>query len=119
MTKIELISILLGANGLWKLAELYFKNRSDKKKRFAEMTNLNAQTNNLMLENWIEWSARLENRVKELESKLEQMTIEGVKKDELLLKKDRQITSLKQENELLKTENETLKLKVDEYRKNH
>ena len=111
MTKIELISILFGANGLWKLAELYLKGRSEKKKREAEMTNLHAQTNHLMLENWIEWSARLENRVKELESKLNEMTSEAEKKDELLLTKEQQIMALTEENRQLKTENQHLKSK--------
>jgi N-glycosylase/DNA lyase len=64
----NIITIVLGATGLWKLIELLFKMRLEKRLREAETKNLNVQAEGQIVGNWIQWSQHLEQRVKELEA---------------------------------------------------
>ena len=64
----KIISIALGTTGLWKVIEVFFKMRSEKKVREAETKNLNVQAEGQIVGNWIQWSQHLEQRVKELEA---------------------------------------------------
>jgi len=105
MNKIEifnLIAIIFGATGFWKLIELFLRYRQDRNKKNVEIENLQTQTNNLMLDNWIEWSAKLENRVKELESALEKMANEDEKKKNIISEQSEMIIQL--ENKVLQLE---------------
>lgn len=72
MDYIKLIAILFSATGFWKLVELIIKFRSDKRKQTAEIRNLNAQSEKHMVDNWVQWSHKLEKRVKELEAVAEE-----------------------------------------------
>ena len=112
---IKLISIFLGANGLWKVIEYLFKIKVEKRKHDEEINNLKAQTSNLMLENWIEWSTRLENRVKELESRLSEMVREVENKNQQLGEKDKQIEKLESQLEICLANNQTLTNKLSHY----
>ena len=67
MDYLKLIAALFGATGFWKLIEILLKIKADKKKQSAEIINLQAQTEKIIVENWIAWSQTLEKRVKELE----------------------------------------------------
>jgi uncharacterized coiled-coil protein SlyX len=63
----KLIAVILGATGFWKLVEILLKLRIDKRLKKAETTNLFAQANSQIVDNWVGWSQKLEQRVKELE----------------------------------------------------
>ena len=72
MDYIKLIAILFGATGFWKLVELIVKFRSDKRKQSAEIRNLDAQAEKHVVDNWVQWSQKLETRVNELEAVAEE-----------------------------------------------
>lgn len=67
MDFIKLIAVIFGATGFWKLIEILLKIRIDKRLKKAETSNLYAQANSQIVDNWVQWSQKLENRVKELE----------------------------------------------------
>ena len=112
---IKLLSMFLGANGLWKVIEYLLKIKVEKRKHDEQINNLKAQTSNLMLENWIEWSTRLENRVKELESRLSEMGQEIESKNLQLHEKDIQIEKLESQLEICEANNQTLTNKLSLY----
>lgn len=89
---------LIGAAGFWKLIESLIRYRAEKKKKNSEINNIHAQTNNLIVENWIEWSAKLENRVKELESALMELRAENNKKDTIIQHLTKKVSTLEVEN---------------------
>jgi len=95
---ISIITIFMSATGFWKIIEIYLIKRYERRRKSLEMTNLNVQTNNLIVENWIEWSSKLEGRIKVLESYLDEVKSENRE----LLKK---IERLKNEVQKLKNEN--------------
>ncbi|MEO9870343.1 MAG: hypothetical protein ABJQ69_03510 [Ekhidna sp.] len=64
---IKLVGIILGANGLWKLIEALLQLRSGRRQKSAETSNLYVQANSQVVENWREWSKKLEDRIEELE----------------------------------------------------
>lgn len=68
MDILKLIAVILGATGFWKLVEILLRLRMDKKLKKAETSNLYAQANSQIVDNWVQWSQKLEQRVKELES---------------------------------------------------
>jgi septal ring factor EnvC (AmiA/AmiB activator) len=72
MNYLELIAVLFGATGFWKLVEMIVKFRADKRKQSAEIRNLNAQTEKHVVDNWMQWAQALEKRVKELEAVAEE-----------------------------------------------
>lgn len=72
MDYIKLIAVLFSATGFWKLVEMIVKFRSNKRKQSAEIRNLNAQAEKHMVDNWVQWSQKLETRVKELEAVAEE-----------------------------------------------
>ena len=63
----EFAKLILGATGFWKLVEILLKLRIDKRLKKAETSNLFAQANSQIVDNWVGWSQKLEQRVKELE----------------------------------------------------
>ena len=77
-------------------------------KKNTEITNLHAQPDHLIVENWIEWSAKLENRVKELESALKELKEENNKKDTIIQELEQKVSSLEEENRGLTKDNERL-----------
>lgn len=70
---VKLVGIILGANGLWKLIEALLKLRSDRKQKSAETSHLYVQANSQVVENWREWSKKLEDRIEELEKHVEKL----------------------------------------------
>lgn len=64
----KIITLALGTTGLWKVIELLFKVRLERKLREAETKNLQVQAEGQIVGNWIQWSQHLEQRVKELEA---------------------------------------------------
>ena len=49
----KLIAIIVGAGGFWKLVEILIKLRMDKKLKSAETSNLYAQANSSIVNNWV------------------------------------------------------------------
>lgn len=108
----QIILGILGATGFWKLLEILLKLRSDKKLKSAEARNLNATTQTQIVENWVQWSQKLEARVKEFEEhsgELEKI-IEAQKKQIHCL--ERKVNKMEKERgELMKELNELKKRK--------
>ena len=65
----KILAIVLGATGFWKLIELLLQYGVQKRLKNAEIRNLNAQANSLVIDNYKLWSENMEKRLKELESK--------------------------------------------------
>ena len=70
---VKLVVVIFGANGLWKLIEALLKLRLDKKQKSAETSHLYVQANSQVVENWMEWSKKLEDRIEELEKDVEKL----------------------------------------------
>lgn len=70
---VKLAVVICGANGLWKLIEALLKLRLDKKQKSAETSHLYVQANSQVVENWMEWSKKLEDRIEELEKDVEKL----------------------------------------------
>lgn len=67
MDILKLIAVIFGATGFWKLMEVLLRLRMDRKLQKAETSNLYVQANSQIVDNWVGWSQKLEQRVKELE----------------------------------------------------
>ena len=94
----KLITIIVGAGGFWKLVEILIKVRTDKKLKSAETSNLYAQANSNIVNNWVQWSQKLEKRVKESEDHTAAM-------EEIIEKQRKQIKCLEQKVELMEKKN--------------
>ena len=112
---INLIVILFGATGFWKLIELLLRLRTDKKKQLAEIGNLRAQADSQIVGNWMQWAQMLEKRIKELETMAEENR--GLKNQIEVQRK--QITELENKVRLLEKENEQLHLRLRELTNNN
>lgn len=64
----KMIMLVLGATGFWKLLDLLLKYRTEKKLKSAEARNINASTEKHIIENWVLWSQKLEERLQLSES---------------------------------------------------
>ncbi|WP_430409258.1 hypothetical protein [Kordia sp.] len=69
MSLVKICAIIFGATGFWKLVEMLFQFRMNKRFKNAEINNLNAQANSLVVENYKLWTENMDRRIKELESK--------------------------------------------------
>jgi septal ring factor EnvC (AmiA/AmiB activator) len=98
----KLITIILGATGFWKVLDLGLKYRTEKKLKNAELRNMNATTEKHIIENWVQWSQKLETRLKESEDLNETMR----KKINCL---ERKVSEVVKKNKELNNEIETLK----------
>lgn len=105
MEPLSIIAIIMSAGGFWKLLEIFLGN----KKYSAEVNHLHAQVNSEIINNWISWSKKLEDRVIELEGQNENMqsTIETQK--EKIQELDKQLMLVEQQNELMTQTIEKLK----------
>ena len=104
----KLIAVVFSATGFWKLIEILSTFRSDRRLKAAQAQNLLSQTQSSMVENWVQWSQKLEARVKELEAV-------AVENEDLKQQVDRQrqrILELEQKVEQLHRENLELKEKL-------
>ncbi|WP_027393174.1 hypothetical protein [Aquimarina latercula] len=73
MEYLKLASVVLGAHGLWKLAETLLQHRTQKKFKKAEINNLNVQANDVVISNLLKWSEKMEVRIDELEKNNKEM----------------------------------------------
>lgn len=69
MSILKIFAIIFGATGFWKLVEMLFQFRMNKRFKNAEINNLNTQANSLVVENYKLWTENMDRRIKELESK--------------------------------------------------
>lgn len=69
MTILKICAIVFGATGFWKVVEMLFHFKTQKRFKNAEINNLNAQANSLVVENYKLWTENMDRRIKELESK--------------------------------------------------
>jgi len=81
----KILAIVLGATGFWKLIELLLQYGVQKRLKNAEIRNLNAQANSLVIDNYKLWSENMEKRLKELESKNALMNETIIKRKKLRL----------------------------------
>lgn len=77
MEYIKLAGIVMGATGFWQLVGALLYWRNEKRLKSATANNLIAQTDAQILKNWIDWSQKLEQRVKELESMVKHLREEN------------------------------------------
>jgi cell shape-determining protein MreC len=114
MNYIELITILFGASGFWKMVELIITSRNNRKKSYAELKNLQADAESQIVQNWIQWTQTLEKRIKELE---------GVEKENRELQREIQqqfirLGALERKVEELARENKELRKELEDLSKN-
>lgn len=123
----EMITIILSCTGIWKVVEILIKAKFDKRLRIAETKNLTAQAEGQIVGNWIDWSRHLEQQVKELENKVDELNlvldenIELEKKDKLQKKVlDAQATRIKElekKIKILQNRNQQLEQQIENLRK--
>ncbi len=108
MDIIKLIAVIFGATGFWKLIEIVLKIRTDKKLKKAETSNLYAQANSQIVENWVGWSQKLEKRVAELEGNNTKMRLTITKQRIRIGELEKHVTNLEKCNKELKNKLELL-----------
>ena len=89
---------ILGAGGLWKGIELFANFRENRMVKTAHIRNLQTQSQSHIIQTQLQWSDRLEARVKELEKE--------ARNNEVLIA---QVASLRGEVKSLKAENKSLR----------
>jgi predicted RNase H-like nuclease (RuvC/YqgF family) len=109
MDIIKLIAIIFGATGFWKIIEIILNIRIDKKLKNAETSNLYAQANSQIVENWVEWSQRLEKRVGELEGNNTEMKLTITKQRKRISELEKHVVNLEERNKELTNKLELLK----------
>ncbi|WP_246040934.1 hypothetical protein [Flavivirga rizhaonensis] len=67
--------IILGATGFWKIIELLIKFRFEQRLKKAEIRSLDIQANSQVVENWVQWSEKMEKRISELEAKNKELMV--------------------------------------------
>lgn len=108
MDFIKMCAVLFSATGFWKLIEVIFVQRNQKRIRSAEIKNLQAQTEVSVVQNWIHWSQTLEKRVKELETVAE----ENKELKKQIESQRQRIVELESKVEKVQKENESLLQKM-------
>ncbi len=98
MDSLQLIGILLGAAGFWKVVEVFFKVRADKRLHKAEEENLKASASSQIIDNWVGWAQKLEKRVEELESDNQKMEETINKQRSRINDLEKFVTELKERN---------------------
>jgi len=110
MDILQLIAVILGATGFWKLIEILLRLRMDRKLKKAETSNLFAQAGSQIVDNWVGWSQKLEQRVKELEGYNTEMR-------QIIDKQRNRINELEKHIGSLEKRNKELTGKLDELKK--
>ncbi len=67
MDYIKLAGIVLGSTALSETVKYLLQYRTQKKLKKAEIRNLDAQTDEKVAQNWMQWSEKMEGRIDELE----------------------------------------------------
>ena len=106
----QIILVVLGATGFWKLVEVLFNARQERKIKQATAANLQAQTEVQVVSNWIQWAQHLEQRVKELEAVAEENKL----LTETVEQQRERIAHLESEVDSLKAKNSELKAQITE-----
>lgn len=109
MDLFKLIAVIFGATGFWKLVEILLKLRIEKKVKKAEASNLFAQANTQIVDNWVGWSQKLEKRVKELEGYNTEMRQTITKQRNRITELEKHVTELEKCNKELTGKLEQLK----------
>lgn len=110
----QIILGILGATGFWKLVEILLRYRSDKKVKSAEARNLNASAQKQIVENWVQWSQKLETRVKEFEEHTDELEKIIDKQKEQIKCLEKKVNKMEKERgELVKELHELKKMKQD------
>ncbi|MEQ8624488.1 MAG: hypothetical protein RJQ00_06520 [Vicingaceae bacterium] len=115
----KIITLALGTTGLWKVIELLFKVRLERKLREAETKNLQVQAEGQIVGNWIQWSQHLEQRVKELEAVAEdnRKLMEKVESQRKMIDSQKgRIIKLEKKVEILTKEKTALEKEVTQLR---
>lgn len=73
MEYLKLAGIVIGASAFWKALEALLNFGLQKKLKKAELRNLNTETNEKVIGNWIAWSDKMEGRIQELEKNNKEM----------------------------------------------
>lgn len=105
---LKLIGIVFGATGFWRLIEILFQYRIQQQFKKAEIRNLNTQANNRVVENWVQWSEKMEKRILQLENKNTAM-------NKTITKQRERINELQRYVDQLEEEIKTYKNSRDEY----
>ena len=72
MEYLKLASVVLGAQGLWRVLETLLQLGVQKKMKHAEIKNLQAQSHDVVINNLLKWFEKMEKRIKELEKENEE-----------------------------------------------
>ncbi|WP_010520483.1 hypothetical protein [Aquimarina agarivorans] len=94
---IKIILIVFGASGFWKFFELLVQHGMQKRLKKAEIRNLDIQANNLVVENWVQWSEKMEKRILQLENKNTAMNKTITKQRERINELQRYVDQLEEE----------------------
>ncbi len=73
MDYIKLAGIVLGSNVILELVKYILHYRTQRKLKRAEIRNLDAQTDEKVAQNWMQWSEKMEERINELEKDNKEM----------------------------------------------
>ncbi len=99
---IKIVLVLFGATGFWKLIEILVSHNTLRKLKNAETRSLDAQSNNLIVENWVQWSEKMEKRIEKLESKNTLMNKTITKQRERINELQKYVDQLEEEIRLYK-----------------
>lgn len=99
---IKIVLVLFGATGFWKLIEILVSHNTLRKLKNAETRSLDAQSNNLIVENWVQWSEKMEKRIEKLESKNTLMNRTITKQRERINELQKYVDQLEEEIRLYK-----------------
>lgn len=97
---ITLLAIVFGAAGFWQVFGYILNYRLNHRLKKAESGLAQAHAETTLIQNWIDWSAKLEARVKELEA----LSIENFQLRSRIEELENQVRSLKTENARLRAE---------------
>lgn len=69
---INIITIFLSAAGFWKFIEVILKLGPEKRHKRAETGDVIAHANSQIVNNWMDWSKKLEERIGQLEARVKE-----------------------------------------------
>ncbi|WP_299243022.1 hypothetical protein [uncultured Aquimarina sp.] len=73
MEYLNLAGVVIGSSVLTETVKYFLQYRTQKKLRKAEIRNLNAEADERVISNWIQWSDKMEQRIQELEKNNQEM----------------------------------------------
>jgi len=98
MDSLQLIGILLGATGFWKLVEILFKVRADRRLRKAQAENLKVNANTQIIDNWVRWAHELEKRLEEQGKRINELESEKERMEKTINRQRSRINDLERQN---------------------